>query len=104
VHKTAPCLIFAGKSFFMKRLSELSLEELLHSKARMTGILIAYAIVVLILIAVYLYIRFVMSRSITFIPFSVLPILWIPIGISLKNITDEINERQSYIKNNRSER
>lgn len=88
----------------MKRLSELSLEQLLKSKVRITGILVAYAIVVLVLIAVYLYIRFVMSRSITFIPFSVLPVMWIPIGISLKNITDEIKERQSYIKNNRSER
>lgn len=97
-------MIFAGKSFFMKRLSELSLEELLKSKVRITGILVAYAIVVLILIAVYLYMRFVMFRSMTFIPFSVLPVMWIPIGISLKNITDEIKERQSYIKNNLSER
>ena len=93
-------MIFAGKSFFMKRLSELSLEELFKSKTRTTAILIIYAILVLIVIAVYGYIRFIKSKPVTFIPFAVLPITFVPIAISLKNIKDEIKLRQSDVKNN----
>jgi Kef-type K+ transport system membrane component KefB len=84
----------------MKRLSELSLEELLKNKARTRAVLIAYVIVVFVLIAVCLYIRFVMLRPITFIPFGILPIMSIPIAVSLKNINAEIKERQAYEKNN----
>ena len=87
----------------MKRLSELSLEELLKSKARITAVLIIYAILILIAVAIYGYIRFVKSGSITFIPFGVLPLTLIPVVISLKNLTNEIKYRQSYKKNNGSE-
>lgn len=104
MQKTVPCLIFAGKSFFMKRLSELSLEELFKSKTRTTVILIVYAILVLIVIAVYGYIRFIKSKPVTFIPFAVLPVMLVPITISLKNIRDEIKLRQSGVKNNRIEK
>lgn len=88
----------------MKRLSELSLEELFKSKTRTTAILIIYAILVLIVIAVYGYIRFIKSKPIIFIPFAVLPIMFVPIAISLKNIKDEIKMRQSCVKNNRVEK
>ncbi len=88
----------------MKRLSELSMEELQKSKARTTGILIVYAILVLVAIAIYGYIRFGKSAPITFVPFAVLPMMCVPITISLKNITDEIKLRQSDVKNNRTEK
>lgn len=88
----------------MKRLSELSMEELQKSKARTTGILIVYAILVLVAIAIYGYIRFGKSAPITFVPFAVLLMMCVPITISLKNITDEIKLRQSDVKNNRTEK
>lgn len=88
----------------MKRLSELSMEELLKSKTRTAGILIVYLVLVLVVIAIYGYVLVVKSASITFIPFVVLPIMCVPITISLKNITDEIKMRQSDAKNNRTEK
>jgi len=77
----------------MKRLSELSLEELTKQRNALKGVLIAFALSFLVLGCIYGYIWFVKQGSITCIPLMVLPITWIPLGISLKNLNKEIKSR-----------
>ncbi|WP_148235453.1 hypothetical protein [Fluviicola taffensis] len=77
----------------MKQLSELSLDELIKHKAKLKSALIGLAIMTLLLVLIYCYIYFFKAKSITFIPLIVLPITWIPLFVSLKNIRDEIKFR-----------
>lgn len=78
----------------MKQLSELSMEELIRSKSRLKSVLIGLSAISLLLACLYFYLYFFQSRSITFIPLIVLPITWIPLFLSMKNISDEIKFRR----------
>lgn len=76
----------------MKKLSELSLNELTRKKSMIKASLIAFAILG-VLAALTLY--FLKAKPILFIPLIVLPITWFPIFISLKAVSDEIKVRNS---------
>lgn len=81
--------------------SELNDGELLRKKRFFTGLLVAYAILIVLLVgfAVFILLNEKTAKRI-FLPLTVLPIIlaYIPMINQLKAINKEINER--YISNN----
>lgn len=76
----------------MKKLSELSLDELNKKKSTIKAALIAFGIIG---VAAAITLFLLKAKPVLFIPLFVLPITWFPIFISLKSITDEIKNRQA---------
>lgn len=78
----------------MKKLSELSLEQLINTKKKYKTALIGLSTAVLLALFTYVYLYFFQSKNITFIPLIVLPFTFLPIVVSLKSVTDEIKLRR----------
>jgi len=75
----------------MKKIAELTLEELSERKSKLKGVLIGYG--VLIVIAVFLLI-YLHAKPILFVPVLVLPVVGLPFFLSLKMTMDEIAKRR----------
>ncbi len=74
----------------MKKLQELSTEELTKRKSLLTGCLIAFGI--LVVFAAFLLI-FLKAKPVFFIPLFVFPVILMPIFISLKPLSNELKAR-----------
>ena len=73
----------------------MSLEELNKNKTIAKTALITISIMLLILAGICVYLHFVKSKSLVFVPLLVLPITMLPLYQSLKSTEDEIKLRQS---------
>lgn len=74
----------------MKKITELTLEELSLRKSKLKGVLIGYGILIIIALSLLIYLR---AKPILFVPVSILPIVGLPLFISLKMTIDEIAKR-----------
>lgn len=75
----------------MKKITELTLEELSLRKSKLKGVLIGYGILIIIALSLLIYLR---AKPILFVPVSILPIVGLPLFISLKMTIDEIAKRR----------
>jgi len=71
----------------MKKLSELDFNELTRKRKTLKSSLIAFVIFGILVVLVLLFLK---ARLVSFIPAMVLPITWLPLFISLKEIDAEI--------------
>ncbi|WP_124586490.1 hypothetical protein [Pedobacter sp. KBW06] len=76
----------------MKKLSELSLNELVSRKSTIKACLIAFAILGVLATLTLIFLK---AKPILFVALIPLLITWLPILISLKSINDEIKLRNS---------
>ncbi|MCC8408801.1 hypothetical protein LJ707_07660 [Mucilaginibacter sp. UR6-1] len=84
----------------MEQLSALTTEELIARKKKLKGILIGFMVIAGMLVLVYAYRYFVISKPMsvgTFVPLMVLPITWLPMITSLRSLSAEINSRKKAI-------
>ncbi len=77
-------------SLVMKKLSELDFNELTRKRKTLKSSLIAFVIFGILVVLVLLFLK---ARLVSFIPAMVLPITWLPLFISLKEIDAEIKSR-----------
>lgn len=75
----------------MKKITELTLEELSERKSKLKGVLIGYGILIVIALLLLIYLK---AKPILFVPVSVLPVVGLPLFLSLKMTMDEIAKRQ----------
>ena len=76
----------------MKKISELSLPELNKRKSLLKGIIIGFSVLMLLAISTLVYLK---AKPILFVPVFVLPIVWMPILLSLKSTNDAIKKLES---------
>lgn len=75
----------------MKKITELTLGELSERKAKLKGVLIGYGILIIIALLLLIYLK---AKPILFVPVSVLPVVGLPLFLSLKMTMDEIAKRK----------
>jgi hypothetical protein len=75
----------------MKKITELTLEELSNRKSKLKGVLIGYGILIIIALLLLIYLQ---AKPILFVPVSVLPVVGLPLFLSLKMTMDEIAKRK----------
>jgi hypothetical protein len=75
----------------MKKIAELTLEELSLRKSKLKGVLIGYGILIVIALLLLIYLH---VKPILFVPVSILPVVGLPLFLSLKMTMDEIAKRQ----------
>ncbi len=76
----------------MKKFSALSKEELVKRKSILKSALIALVLLGVIITVVMFFLH---PKPVFYIPFLVLPVTWLPIFISLKSVSDEIEARSA---------
>lgn len=76
----------------MKKISELSMKELIKTRSTLKAALIAFSILALISVVTLLVLK---AKAILFIPSFLFPVLLLPALISLKSINDEIKSRKT---------
>jgi hypothetical protein len=74
----------------MKKVSELSMKELIKTRSTLKSVLIAFSILALLSIVSLLLLK---AETVLFIPSFLFPVLLLPALISLKSINDEIKSR-----------
>ena len=75
----------------MKKITQLTFAELSERKSKLKGVLIGYGILIVIALLLLIYLK---AKPILFVPVSVLPIVGLPLFLSLKMTMDEIAKRQ----------
>lgn len=75
----------------MKKIAELTLDELSLRKSKLKGVLIGYGILIVIALLLLIYLH---AKPILFVPVSILPVVGLPLFLSLKMTMDEIAKRQ----------
>lgn len=75
----------------MKKIAELTLEELSLRKSKLKGVVIGYGILTVFALLLLIYLE---AKPILFVPISVLPVIGLPLFLSLKMTMDEIAKRK----------
>ncbi|MHA3789856.1 hypothetical protein ACX0HA_16735 [Flavobacterium hauense] len=75
----------------MKKIAELTLEELSERKSKLKGVLIGYGILIVIAVLLLIYLH---AKPMLFVPVLVLPVVVLPLFLSLKMTMDEIAKRK----------
>jgi hypothetical protein len=75
----------------MKKITELTLAELSERKSKLKGVLIGYGILIVISLFLLIYLH---AKPILFVSLSVLPVVGLPMFLSLKMTMDEIAKRR----------
>ena len=84
--------IFLYLPCMKKDISELSLEDLKKSRAKLKGILIGFMVLGVIAITVLIILK---PKPVLFIPVLSLPLTWLPVIIALKSAEKEIKLREA---------
>lgn len=75
-----------------KKLSDLTLEELLKRKSTLKGILLAFMVIFTLAIVVLIYLK---PKPVLYTPLFTFPVTLLPLSIAFKLINDEIKLRNA---------